>query len=103
MKAQDDCRTLLKIDGAVYTKEAILETTYKFTDTCYIEIESDEKFYRISFLAKEPNLDLANKMKQFSNALLDQQIRLNLRSFNRELTELVIKKAFFPFQNYEQE
>ena len=98
----EDGRLLLKIDKSIYHQESILSTMYKFTDNCYIHIDSlDSDYYGVYFTAKHSNMDLFSEVNNFCNELIDQEIRYNLNSSNKSIKELIIKKAFFPFQNNE--
>ena len=97
-----DGRLLLRVSKALYSHEAILTTAYKFTDNCYIHVDSlDSDYYGVFFTAKEPSIDLFSQVNDFYNELADQQIRYNLCQSNRSIKELIIKKAFFPFQDNE--
>jgi len=91
---------LLRVGKDIYNHEAILSTTYKFTDNCYIQIASlDSDHYGVYFSLKNPDIDLYSQVNDFCNELIDQQLRYNLHKSNKSIKELVIKKAFFPFQD----
>jgi His-Xaa-Ser system protein HxsD len=92
-------KIVLKVDKSLYCQEAILNTTYKFTDTCYIHIASmDLNNYGVYVTPKNSATDVKSVMNEFLNELIDQQIRHNLAQSNNSIKELIIKKAFFPFQ-----
>lgn len=98
----EDGKLLLRVDKNIYNHDAILSATYKFTDNCFIYIDSiDASYYGIYFSPKNPSIDLISQINDFSNELIDQQIRHNLDSSNRSIKELIIRKAFFPFQDHE--
>ena len=100
-KLEDD-RLLLRVDKNIYRHDAILSAAYKFTDTCYIHVDSlDSNYYGVYFTAKHPDDNLTSQVNAFCNELIDQQIRFNLGSESRSVKELIIKKAFFPFQGDE--
>ena len=89
----------LKVDKSLYCQEAILTATYKFTDTCYIHIASmDLNNCGVYITPKNSATDVKSVMNEFLNELIDQQIRHNLAQSNNSIKELIIKKAFFPFQ-----
>lgn len=93
---------LLRVDKNIYNHEAILSSVYKFTDNCYIHVVSlDSDYYGIYFEPKNSNIDLFSQVNNFCNELIDQQLRLNLDKSNKSIKELIIKKAFFPFQDHE--
>lgn len=94
----EDGRLLLRVDKNIYQHETILSTAYKFTDNCYIHIDSiDSNYYGVYFTPKLPNVDLTSQINAFCNELIDQQIRFNLDKTNKSIKELIIRKAFFPF------
>lgn len=100
----EDGRLLLRIDKTIYHHESILAAAYKFTDICYIRIDSlDSQYYGVYFTPKDPQTDLFAQANNFSNELIDQQIRYDLEKSNRSIKELIIKKVFFPFQNDENQ
>ena len=97
-----DGRLLLKVDKTIYHQESILSTAYKFTDSCYIQIDSiDSNYYGVYFTVKNPSVDLVSQVNNFCNELIDQETRYNLHKSNKTIKELIVKKAFFPFQTNE--
>lgn len=102
----DNEKVILSVDKEIYCHNAVLAATYKFTNYCYIHIathtSADSDFYKISFTNKVLNMDLLSIVNQFCNELIDQQLRYNLAQTNNPIKALIIKKAFFPFEEYEQ-
>jgi His-Xaa-Ser system protein HxsD len=94
-----DGKILLKLNREIFTQEAILETSYKFTHSCNIHIDSELLYFKVFFSAQNDNINLKDQVDRFYNELIDQQIRYNLSISNKEIKELIIRKAFFPFQN----
>lgn len=102
LRPSKDGKMSLRIDKTIYDREAILKAAYKFSDECYIHIDSiDSNYYAVSFSAKKDNVEVEPQINEFCNELIDQQIRHNLNNSNRTIKELIIKKAFFPFQDDE--
>ena len=98
----EDSKILLRVEKAIYHHEAILSATYKFTDNCYTHVASiDSNYYGVYFTPKHPDVNLVSQVDAFCNELIDQQIRHNLDNSNRSIKELIIRKAFFPFQDHE--
>lgn len=92
--------SLMKVNKTLYNREAILSTAYKFTDTCYIHFESiDSENYGVFFSPITNGADVSLVVNKFCNELIDQQIRYDLNNRNKSIKELIIKKAFFPFQS----
>lgn len=92
-------KIVLKVDKSLYCQEAILTATYKFTDTCYMHVMSvDSNNYGVYITPKNTETDVKLVINEFYNELIDQQIRHNLVQSNNSIKALIIKKAFFPFQ-----
>ena len=97
-----DGKIVLQVDKTIYKHDAVLAAAYKFTDNCYIHVESrDTHNYTVYFRPKNNNKDLPSLVNAFCNELIDQQIRFNLDLSSRSIKELIIKKAFFPFKDNE--
>lgn len=92
-------KIVLKVDKALYCQETVLTATYKFTDTYYIHVTSfDSNNYGVYLAPKNLEIKVKSVINEFWNELIDQQIRHNLAQSNNSIKELIIKKAFFPFQ-----
>ncbi len=104
MKKLEDGRFLMKVNKIIYDKESVLATVYKFTGTCYVHVDSIEPdHYGVYFSQKNPDIDLISQVDSFSNELIDQQVRQNLERSNKSIKEMIVKKAFFPFQGDDQQ
>ncbi len=92
----------IKISGKIYCKEAVLECGYKFTDRCWIHItHSTGSTIKIHLEARDKNASLQDVAKEFRNALIDYQLRVDLEQKMRPMRELIVKKAFFLFEDKE--
>lgn len=90
--------SVLTLDKKIYHIDAILTTTYKFTNEFYIHVsDADADHYCVSFDQIQSNSDIGNTINKFCNELIDQQVRYNLAISNKAIKALIIKKAFFPF------
>ncbi|MBW2063336.1 MAG: His-Xaa-Ser system protein HxsD [Deltaproteobacteria bacterium] len=93
---------LVKIDKSLYDHEAVLAAAYKFTDAFYIRLDStDSQHYGAYFSAKKDSVDIMSVIGEFCNELIDAQIRHDLEKSSRPIKALIIKKAFFPFQEHD--
>lgn len=100
IKQLEDGKLLFQVEKALYHHQAILSAAHEFTDICYIHVASiDSNFYGVYFTPKKSGVDLSSQINEFCNELIDQQLRLNLDNSNKSIKELIIKKAFFPFQD----
>ena len=96
----EDKKTSLTLQTSLYSKEAVLAAAYKFLNDCHVSVSSpDESHYDVSFEAKDKTVSLASKVKDFLNELIDQQLRYELRTKIDPIKEIIIRKAFFPFED----
>ena len=80
----------------LYNKEAILETSYLFTDKYYIDI-ADGEYWKIFIRSKNDIPFSFDSIKgEFINRLLDNQIRINLDKEFGPVRLEIVKKAFSP-------
>jgi len=93
---------LLKIDTSIYSKDAIMETSYKFTNEYYIKIDFKNSICLIRITPKNCINDNINIKREFNNELVDQQIRYRLRNETTEIRNIIIKKAFSSFEDNEK-
>lgn len=87
-------KLLLKVDCNLYEKDALLQAAYKFTDRCYINIESVDNYYEVYFQSKNSAENLEKVSLEFGNEIIDQQIRLQTGREFKEVREQLVKKAF---------
>jgi His-Xaa-Ser system protein HxsD len=94
LKKIEGNKLLLTVANDIYENEAILNTSYKFTDRCYINIEQIGSNTEIYFQIKDENIDIENIALTFGNELIDQQVRLNTGREFKVIREELVKKAF---------
>ena len=88
----------VKVDTAIYAKEAIAAACYKFTDRFYIhqQVEEDNIIYVVFELIDENNLVSDKTGREFCNELIDQQVRYNTNLQFGHIRDLIVKEAFKP-------
>ena len=91
---EDNNEIIIKLDSNIYNKQAILETSYKYTGRYYIKIDLVDKKYCLKFIPKNKKESNANFQNEFNNDLIDQQIRYRLSNELKAIRECIIKKAF---------
>jgi His-Xaa-Ser system protein HxsD len=91
----------IEIDEGIYTKEAVLRTAYWFIDRCYLLIRRDSPGrLSVQIKAKAATLEnpapesLENVAGEFTNSLLEYQLRHEIESETGSIRELLIAKAF---------
>lgn len=87
----------LKLRKDIYASEAILETSYKFTDQCYLFVgQASDEIYLINFKKKvECAIALKEIVDSFCNELIDQQVRIITEKKFSNIRDEIVKKAFF--------
>ncbi|MFC1786301.1 His-Xaa-Ser system protein HxsD, partial [Candidatus Neomarinimicrobiota bacterium] len=87
----------MEISLALYSKEAVLNATYKFTDKFYIRTELiSESRISVNFTAKDKSTVTEGTINEFNNELIDQQLRINTEKEYKTIREEIVKKAFNP-------
>ena len=83
-----------------YEPEAIKNAAFGFSKYCYIFIspyDMEESLVRFE-LKEGVDADLEFIVKEFCNAVLDHQIRLDLEKMNSKIKNLIVKQAFMPVE-----
>ncbi len=94
VKKIDKNKLLLKVDCSVYDKEAVIQASYKFTNECYLNIETVADYFEVYFQSKEKSANLEKISLEFGNEIIDQQIRLQVGREFKEIREQLVCKAF---------
>lgn len=91
-------RFQVSIDLALYAKEAITSTLYKFSHLFYIHqsVDSNNKSVIVIFESKDENVVDSTVVKQFCNELIDQQVRYNTNLQFGHIRDLIVEEAFKP-------
>lgn len=94
----NDGSLMLYVDKKIYNHEAILAAAYRQSASCFMKVTMhDDQHFGVHFTAKLSETDLRGEIDIFCNELIDQQIRFNLNRDNHQIKEMIIKKAFSPF------
>lgn len=90
----------LDVSAEFYSRAAIIEASYRFTDRCYVNlVAADKGIVEIHILPKQDGINLDIVAKDFLNELIDQQLRHRIRCETEEIQETIIKEAFAPLDN----
>jgi His-Xaa-Ser system protein HxsD len=85
----------LLVDETLYGRGAVLRTCYVFTDRCYVFISRhDSERLSVRLTAKAGCGDFQAVAGEFSNTLLDYQLREEIARETVTLRELIVAKAF---------
>lgn len=100
----EDNVVIIDVAKSLYQKEAILFAAHKFTDRYYVDIVSSQgKYVSVTFRRKDTNLTSEDLASEFCNELLDQQVRLNIENSYGNIRDLIVKQAFQPVENIQNE
>jgi His-Xaa-Ser system protein HxsD len=99
---QDDV-SILRLQEAIYSRDAVLRTCYWFTDRCFLfinrpsagilEVHLSPKHAKPTLAVPSPE-KLDDLTGDFLNALLDHQLRQDIESQTGKIRELLVAKAF---------
>ena len=99
LKDIDENKMLIQLSDKIYEEEAVMEASYKFTDNCYIYVDKEGDIINVHFIKKNNDLDLNKVALEFSNEIIDQQIRKKTYEEYKEIREQLVKKAFSSINN----
>lgn len=88
-------RGTLTFDEAVYCLTAIKKAAYKFSDRCWFSIESQNRRVSVTVDLKDscPST-LQEVLGEFSNEVLDQDLREHISKETEPLRNLIVAHAF---------
>lgn len=86
----------VSVDTDIYSLDALFRVCYTFTDRCYLFLQYGERasLVKVRFTRKTPECDLSRLVGEFSNALIDQRVRLQIASETKGIRELIVAQAF---------
>lgn len=89
----------LHIDKDLYNKKTVFRTCYKFTDKVYVYIQSNENQFVIYFTKKDPNYAIEDISKEFTNELLDQELRQLVLEDTQKVRDAIVARALLSGQS----
>lgn len=88
------------VDKKIYSREAILRTCYWLTDRLYIFIaDHSDKSFAVRFKPKHDPTRLEEMASEFVNALIENELRVQLSKESGSVREILVAKAFGRFQS----
>ena len=94
---REGARVVIEIDTSIYSRDAVVRASYKFTDRCYILLDSEPSRERhlLAYLdPKTPTISLDSLYGDFVNELLDQRLREHLEAQFGGIRSLIVAQAF---------
>ncbi|KGI77574.1 His-Xaa-Ser system protein HxsD [Oleiagrimonas soli] len=83
----------ISLEGGVFSADAVVRTTHRYTADYYINILSSEGNYTVRLTPKSAEVDTSALVGQFRNDLLDEQLRESVRTQTKELHDTLVKAA----------
>jgi len=85
----------ITVDLTVYRLEVVLRACHAFTGRCYISTRSaGDGALLVELAAREESDSLRDLAGEFSNALIDSQLRALISTETRTIRELLVAQAF---------
>lgn len=81
----------LKFNKELYSKIALIKAAYNYTDSSYIHLETDDRFYYVMIESKNGNADITEK--EFTNEMLAQSVRHEVYKQTKSIRELLLARA----------
>lgn len=92
---------LVKLKKVFYEQEAVMQASYKFTNTCFIKIDAMEDGYVGIWFKAKPTLHVDPELLlcEFCNEVLDQQVRIDLEKRYGAIRDNIYQFAFSPIKD----
>jgi len=86
---------LLRVDTSLYARESLFRACYQFTDRCYLFLRPDgDQAIVVEIRRKQTSPAVNELVGEFSNELLNQQIRTEISRETRAIREMIVAQAF---------
>jgi His-Xaa-Ser system protein HxsD len=92
---QDDQGFKAVIDLALYTNTAVKKAAHKFTNDCFVHLESSDIPSKLNatFISKSTTVNLKTIAGLFFNELLDQSLREKIGTESEPIRNLIMAHA----------
>ena len=82
---------LMRFNRQLYSKTALLKAAYNYTDTAYVHLDVDDKYYYVSIESK--STEKAVSEKEFKNEMLAQSVRHEIYLQTKNIRELLLARS----------
>jgi His-Xaa-Ser system protein HxsD len=90
-------RVNITVNTNIYSLEAIHAASYQFTGSYHVLITPNaDNAVTVIFEATDMAKDINEDLKDFANALIDHQVRVQLDKANGKIRDLIVAHAFSP-------
>ncbi len=92
---KSDNGALLRVNTNLYARESLFRACYQFTDRCYLFLRPDgEHTVLVEIRARTASPPLSEVIGEFTNELLNQQVRTDISRETRAIREMIVAQAF---------
>ena len=92
---QSEDVVLLRVDTNLYARESLFRACYQFTDRCYLFLRPDGEHGIVVEIRRKPeSASMNGVLGDFSNELLNQQVRTDISRETRAIREMIVAQAF---------
>lgn len=84
----------LSLDPKVYSLDAVQKAAYRFIDRLTIQIEASNDAIMCSISPVRPGVDITQLLDGFKRELLDQELRLKIKTETEQVRNLILALAF---------
>lgn len=90
-------RANITINTAIYALDAVHAASYAFIDRYHVLATPEgSDSVIVVFEAKDKGRDIEGDLKEFTDALIDYQVRFQLDRTNGKIRDLIVAHAFSP-------
>lgn len=100
LKNNVDNTVELLLEKNIYNKKTVFRTCYKFTDVVYIYIKTTENSFIVYFTHKKDDTSLSDVVHQFTNELLDQELRQIILEDTQKIRDTIVTRALLSGQSH---
>ncbi len=93
----DSGKSNITINTSIYSIEAIHSAAHQFTGNYHVLVTmNSDNTVTVIFESKRKTANVIEDLKEFTNSLMDHQVRLNLDKNYGKIRDLIVAHAFSP-------
>ncbi len=82
---------MLQYNKELYSKVALIKAAYNFTDSAYVHLDADEKYYYVT-IEQKSDMKIVTE-QDFTNEMLAQSVRHEVYQQTKNIRELLLARA----------
>ena len=80
-----------RFSKSLYSRRALLNAAYRFTDRAYIHLDADETSY-LADVQMKPEAEPFDE-REFENAMLAEMVRINVSDSTKEIRQIILARS----------